>query len=55
MAYNASGPALAVLTWLMSTCILTCLWNIAGAVDAPRLYSSRNEVGEVTLCCKSVI
>jgi hypothetical protein len=45
--------------WLMSTCILTCRWNIEDGVlfpDAePRLYSRRNDIGETTLCCKSVI
>jgi len=44
----------------MSTCIRTCLWNMAGVEDPepdpePRLYSKRKDIGEVTLCCKSVI
>ena len=39
---------------LMSTWNRTCRWNIAGAV-LPRLYSTLNDIGELTLCDNSAI
>ena len=50
----ADPPSSSLMSFML-TCILTCLWNMVGVVVAPRLYSSRNESGESTLCWRSVI
>uniref|UniRef100_A0A182IJH7 Uncharacterized protein n=1 Tax=Anopheles atroparvus TaxID=41427 RepID=A0A182IJH7_ANOAO len=49
---SPTSPCLQIV--LMSTCIRTCRWNIVGPVP-PRLYSTRKDIGERTLCDSSVI